>query len=217
MVDVVRIDHFRGFEACYEIPATEETALKGRWRKGPGARFFKEMNSAIENLAIIAEDLGIITPEVEMLRDNLGFPGMKILQFAFDSDHNNNYLPHNYTTTNCVVFTGTHDNNTTLGWYLGNEMAPQAKTKVDRYLNIREDGQIHWHFIRLAFSSIASVAIIPIQDVLGFGEDCRMNKPGTAEGNWRWRCAARFLNDDVCARLKSETEFYGRLYTGEGN
>ncbi len=216
MVDVVRIDHFRGFEAYYEIPADEETAVNGCWKKGPGLRFFKEVKSATENLTIIAEDLGIITPEVEKLRDNLGFPGMKILQFAFDSDHANSYLPHNYTTTNCVVYTGTHDNNTTLGWYLSDKVSLESRARVTRYANTREDGQIHWDFIRLAFSSIASVAIIPMQDVLGFGEDCRMNTPGTSDGNWCWRCAARFLNDDVCARLKSETEFYGRLSSDEG-
>jgi 4-alpha-glucanotransferase len=211
MLDIVRIDHFRGFESYYEIPAAEETAVNGQWKKGPGGQFFKEMKSATKNLTIIAEDLGLITPEVEKLRDKLGLPGMKILQFAFDSDSHNSYLPHNYSTTNCVVYTGTHDNNTTLGWYLGNETSQTSKLRVDRYANAQADGQMHWDLIRLAFSSIAALAVIPMQDVLGFGEDCRMNKPGTIKGNWRWRCAARFLNDDVCARLRSETEFYGRL------
>lgn len=210
MVDIVRIDHFRGFEAYYEIPASEVNAIKGNWKKGPGSYFFEEMKCATENLAIIAEDLGIITPEVEKLRDKFGLPGMKILQFAFDSDHKNSYLPHNYTTTNCVVYTGTHDNNTTLGWYLGDKVPQESKDRANRYANTREDGQIHWDFIRMAFSSIAAVAIVPMQDVLGFGEDCRMNMPGKTKGNWRWRCAARFLNDNVCGRLKSETEFYGR-------
>ena len=136
-------------------------------------------------------------------------PGMKVLQFAFDSDAGNNYLPHNYKTSNCVVYTGTHDNDTTLGWYLEG-VSQQNRKRAARYANSHPGSRISWDLMRLAFSSIADVAIIPMQDVLAFGSDCRMNKPGTAEGNWRWRCAARFLSDELKGRLREETFFYGR-------
>ncbi len=208
LVDSIRIDHFRGFETYWQIPAREETAVNGQWRKGPGRHFFVEMADEISHLRIIAEDLGDITPEVIALRDGLGFPGMKILQFAFDSDAKNLYLPHNFESTNCVVFTGTHDNNTTLGWYLG-DASPATKTRVQRYA--RSDGrEIHRDLIRLALSSVAATAIIPMQDLLGFGGDCRMNMPGTVQGNWLWRCAARFMTPHLAERLKEETRFYGR-------
>ena len=209
--DIVRIDHFRGFESYWEIPAFYETALKGRWRQGPGKAFFSEMEKKIKKMPIIAEDLGIITPAVEKLRDELDYPGMKILQFAFDADENNLYLPHNYQNTNCLVYTGTHDNDTSVGWYFSGKVSGASKEKVKRYANCQGHGDIHWDFIRIAFSSIAKLAIIPLQDVLGFGSDCRMNIPSTREGNWRWRCAPRFLNDEVRRRLKDETAFYGRV------
>ena len=211
MVDVVRIDHFRGFESYWEIPAVEETAVNGVWRRGPGRQFFNEMALDSLNLPIIAEDLGVITPEVERLRDDLGFPGMKILQFAFDSDTTNSYLPHNYTTPRCVVYTGTHDNNTTVGWFLGDDSSAQSNKMAQRYCNSQDDAQIHWCFLKMAFSSVAGLAIIPMQDILGFGEDCRMNTPGTSCGNWGWRCAPRFFTDEVAFRLKDETIFYNRI------
>ncbi len=212
LIDVVRIDHFRGFQSYWQIPAKQETAVKGRWIKGPGAAFFSDMKRHLGGLQIIAEDLGIITPEVIEMRDKLGFPGMKILQFAFDSDEKNLYLPHNFATPNCIVYTGTHDNNTTLGWYVGDEGGEMAKSRARRYANShsREGGQMTRDFIRMALASTAILAIIPMQDILGFGGDCRMNKPGTSEGNWRWRCAARFINDEVSGHLLSETRFYGR-------
>jgi len=210
MVDLVRIDHFRGLESYWQVPAKEKTAVHGRWVKGPGHAFFDDMGDALGDLKIIAEDLGIITPEVIALRDKLGFPGMKILQFAFDPDEKNLYLPYNYETTNCVVYTGTHDNNTTLGWYLGEEGSEHAKSRARRYANCHNDCQISWEFIRMAFASTAALAIIPMQDVLGFGGDCRMNLPGTSKGNWRWRCAPWFINGEVSGRLFSETKFYGR-------
>ncbi|MFC1513011.1 4-alpha-glucanotransferase [Thermodesulfobacteriota bacterium] len=208
-VDIVRIDHFRGFEAFWEIPDDEETAINGRWVKGPGKPFFDAMASAIGELPIIAEDLGVITPEVEKLRADLGFPGMKVLQFAFDSDADNLYLPHNYPDTNCVVYTGTHDNDTSLGWFLSPEVSDEAKARVRRYANSNGDG-VHWDFLRLAFSSVAKTAIVPMQDLLGFGADCRMNTPSTCEGNWRWRCADRFMSEALAAQLRDETCFYGR-------
>lgn len=214
-VDVVRIDHFRGFEAYWEIPAEEKTAVHGKWVKGPGKAFFDEMAKEIGELPIIAEDLGLITPEVEELRDGCGFPGMKILQFAFDSDEHNAYLPHNYETPNCVVYTGTHDNDTTVGWYLSDAVAASSKERAMRYANSHEGMPVHWDFIRMAFASTARLAIVPMQDVLGFGSDCRMNLPSTNKDNWRWRLAPRFLTDALRARLRDETVFYGRARQGE--
>ena len=209
MVDIVRIDHFRGFEAYWQIPASEKTAIKGKWVKGPGVFFFDQVASEIKNLEIIAEDLGVITPEVAALRDTLGFPGMKILQFAFDSDEHNLYLPHNFETTNCIVYTGTHDNDTTVGWYHDNGIPQRSKDRARRYANC--DGTvIHKDFIRLAYSSVARLALIPLQDALGFGNDCRMNKPSTQSDNWVWRCGPEFLRDDVADYLRGEIQFYGR-------
>lgn len=211
MVDIVRVDHFRGFEACWEIAAAEKTAINGVWVKGPGIDFFREMQKEIGDLPIIAEDLGVITPEVEKLRDDLKFPGMKVLQFAFDSDENNPYLPHNYQTANCVVYTGTHDNDTSLGWYMGNKSSPASRQRAMRCANSSEGRPVHWDFIRMAFASVAALAIVPLQDILGFGSDCRMNTPGTRKGNWSWRVAQRFLSGEVAARLADETGFYNRL------
>lgn len=211
MMDMVKIDHFRGFEAFWEIPAHEKTAVNGKWVKGPGKSFFTSLKKELKELPIIAEDLGVITPPVEKMRDSLGFPGMKVLQFAFESDEKNPYLPHNYEQTNSIVYTGTHDNNTTLGWFMGKKLSDEARNRIRRYLNSYDDNHISTEFIRLAMSSIAALAIIPLQDILGFGEDCRMNIPGTPSGNWRWRCAPRFINDEVAKRLRDTTIFYNRL------
>lgn len=209
LVDVVRIDHFRGFESYWQIPASEKTAVNGKWVPGPGIHFFEKISDAISNLEIIAEDLGTITPEVLELRDSLGYPGMKILQFAFDSDADNLYLPHNFETSNCIVYTGTHDNDTTVGWYLDENVEQRSKDRMRRYANC--DGTvIHRDFIRLAYSSVAKLAIIPIQDVFGFGSDCRMNTPSTNSKNWIWRCAPEFLRNDVAEYIREEIQFYGR-------
>lgn len=209
LVDVVRIDHFRGFESYWQIPAFEKTAVNGKWITGPGKSFFDQVASEISGLEIIAEDLGTITPEVLELRDSLGYPGMKILQFAFDSDADNLYLPHNFETTNCIVYSGTHDNDTSVGWYLDENVAQESKNRLRRYANC--DGTvIHKDFIRLAYSSVAKLAVIPLQDVLGFGSDCRMNTPSTSSGNWIWRCAPEFLRNDVAESLRLEIQFYGR-------
>jgi len=210
MVDAVRIDHFRGFESYWQVPANEKTAVKGCWVKGPGKQFFAGMGKVLDEISIIAEDLGIITPEVRKLRDDLGFPGMKILQFAFDSDENNLYLPHNFETINCVVYTGTHDNDTTLGWYLDEAVGEGSKEKLRKYAN-SDGNMVHWDCIRLALGSTAALAIIPLQDVLGFGTDCRMNTPGTTENNWLWRCAAGGLTEETSRWLRGETQFYARL------
>ncbi|MFU8818131.1 MAG: 4-alpha-glucanotransferase [Desulfurivibrio sp.] len=211
MADIVRIDHFRGFESYWRVPATEPDAVRGEWVKGPGLDFFRGMEKALGGLPIIAEDLGIITPAVGELRDTLGFPGMKVLQFAFDSDEENSYLPHNYADRNCVVYTGTHDNDTAVGWYFSDRSTPAAKERLLRYARSQEGSPIHWDFIRVALASVADLVIIPLQDILGFGSDCRMNIPGTARGNWRWRVAPRFLILEVMTRLRDETEFYNRL------
>ncbi len=210
LVDVVRIDHFRGFEAYWRVPAGEKTAVRGRWVKGPGRAFFTRMAGALDGLDIIAEDLGVITPEVEDLRDSLGLPGMKVLQFAFDSDEKNPYLPHNFKTTNCVVYTGTHDNDTTLGWYMDPGVSPESKEKARRYAH-SDGSRIHWDFIRMAYSSVAALAMIPMQDILGFGSDCRMNRPGTSKGNWTWRLSPRFLSLDTARALRDEARFYARV------
>lgn len=207
LVDMVRIDHFRGFESYWQIKASEKTAINGRWVKGPGKLFFKEIAGALRGVQIIAEDLGLITPEVEELRDELGLPGMKILQFAFDSDEANLYLPYNYQP-HCVVYSGTHDNDTSVGWYLDPKVAQRSKDRLRRLAN--SDGSvIHRDFIRLAYGSVAYLAIIPMQDVLGYGSDCRMNSPGTVEDNWLWRCA-EVLTPDLAAWLAQEAKFYNR-------
>jgi 4-alpha-glucanotransferase len=210
MTDLCRIDHFRGFESYWEVVAEEETAEHGRWVKGPGEPFFAAMRQELGDLPIIAEDLGIITPEVTALRHRLGLPGMKVLQFGFDFNAKNSHLPHNYTSTDCVVYTGTHDNNTTFGWFMDAELGEGGRGLVRRYTGA--DGRtISRDLIRLAFASVAGLAICPLQDILGFGGDCRMNTPGTSEGNWRWRCAPRFFTDEVARWLRDETEFYNRL------
>jgi len=212
-VDMVRLDHFRGFEAYWEVPASEETAVNGRWVKGPGAAFFEALSSALGGVPIIAEDLGVITPEVEALRDGFGFPGMKILQFAFSDDATNPYLPHNYEP-NCVVYTGSHDNDTTRGWFAS---APQPEQAFCvRYLGYTPDDVasltrcIAWALMRLAASSVAALAIFPVQDVLSLGSEARMNMPSQAAGNWAWRLPVNALNDDHIAQLVELAETYGR-------
>jgi 4-alpha-glucanotransferase len=209
LVDIVRIDHFRGFEAYWEIPASEPTAVVGRWVKGPGAKLFHALQSALGDLPIVAEDLGVVTPEVVALREQFDFPGMKVLQFAFDSDDTNPYLPFNLDR-DCVIYTGTHDNDTTLGWF--NAQPEALRNKVRLYLG--SDGHaVNWDFIRLALSSVADMAVIPLQDVLGLGSEGRMNRPGDPHGNWRWRYPQGALTDDLAARLQSLTEIYGRRGT----
>lgn len=209
MVDVVRIDHFRGFASYWQIPAGEETAVNGKWIKGPGFFFFEQLKEATGGIDIIAEDLGVITPDVAELRDALGYPGMKILQFAFDSDQANLYLPHNFQTTNCVVYTGTHDNDTTVGWYFEGKVPQASKDRARRYAN-SDGGVMHRDFVRMAFASVATLAVVPLQDVLGFGSDCRMNRPSVLKGNWVWRCASPFLSPEVIHYLRDEVLFYGR-------
>lgn len=212
MVDMLRIDHFRGFESYWAVPADEKTAINGRWLPGPGYHFFAEMQRRLGERPVIAEDLGIITPEVEGLRKKLGYPGMKVLLFAFDGDPANSYLPYN-VEKNSVLYTGTHDNDTAVGWYLSPEVDPQAKRRAKRFANREDDhaGSFHSELIHLALGSPANLTILPMQDVLGFGNDCRMNTPGTTNGNWQWRCAGSCINDDLANWLAEQTRFFGRM------
>ena len=206
MYDVVRIDHFRGLESYWEIPADSETALNGKWVDGPKDEFFEVLIKTFgEEPPIIAEDLGIITDDVRALRDKFGLPGMKILQFAFE-DEDSNYLPYNQPY-NCVCYTGTHDNDTTTGWYA--TASEKARDKVRRYMNT-DASQVSWDFIRTCFGSPARFAIIPVQDLFCQGSDCRMNTPGKADGNWAYRMKKELLTSDVAKRLYDVTKLYGR-------
>lgn len=209
-VDLVRIDHFRGFEAYWAVPQGEETAVNGKWLLAPGQEFFTRLKAELGSLPIIAEDLGLITPEVEALRDEFAFPGMKVLQFAFDSEPDNPYLPFNYSR-NYVVYTGTHDNDTTVGWF--NKRSPEEQERVWRYVGCQGPHGIHWDLIRMAFGTVANQAIIPLQDVLGLDSDARMNEPSRATGNWGWRYRSDALTDEVGSRLRDLTTLYGRLFT----
>lgn len=208
MVDVVRVDHFRGFEAAYHIPFGAPTAEHGKWVKGPGTNLFNSLRVQVGEIPVIAEDLGVITPAVEKLRNQFNFPGMRILQFAFDDPTPENpYLPENYEP-NTVVYTGTHDNDTVLGWY--GTLAPEKREIMKEYIGSDED-PIGWQLIRLAWKSVANLAIVPLQDILGLGTEARMNIPGTTDGNWRWRFRADQLTDSHVNRLAELTDIYGRV------
>lgn len=211
-VDLARIDHFRGFESYWSIPESEETAINGKWLPGPGHDFFVTISNRLGKLPIVAEDLGIITKEVEELRDRLGFPGMKVLQFAFDNDPENHFLPHNFKSPLCIVYTGTHDNETTVGWYLSDKLSADQKKTIKSITNhtLCDPNSIHRDLIYLAQSSISTLCIFPLQDILGFGNDCKMNSPGTSEGNWKWRCAKEFLSQDIADYMRKSTELFSR-------
>jgi 4-alpha-glucanotransferase len=210
LVDIVRIDHFRGFAGYWEIPAGEATAVHGRWLPGPGAPLFEAIRAALGSLPIIAEDLGIITPDVEALRLAFDFPGMRILQFAFGEgkadDNTNPYLPHNYQP-DTVVYTGTHDNDTTVGWW--NAISPAMQQHVRDYLDV-DGNDIHWSLIRAAFASVADTAIHPMQDVLGLDGAHRMNMPGDGNGNWEWRFQWSEIEPQYAARLAHLCKLFGR-------
>jgi 4-alpha-glucanotransferase len=218
-VDRVRIDHFRGFEASWEVAAGAPTAVHGEWVKGPGAALFEAVQSTLktDELPFVAENLGVITPEVEALRERFGLAGMAILQFAFGTDPQaSSFKPHNYSR-NLAVYTGTHDNDTTVGWWTGaagHSTRSESDTaneheQARRYLDL--DGrEVHWEFIRAVLASVADTAIVPVQDLLGLGSEARMNRPGSASGNWRWRLGARLLTRDVARRLALMTETYER-------
>jgi 4-alpha-glucanotransferase len=203
-VDVVRLDHFRGFAAAWHIPAGAKTAQSGQWMPGPGANFLSAVQKELGALPFIAEDLGQITPDVYALRDQFRLPGMRILQFAFDGRADNPYLPPNYVP-NTVVYTGTHDNNTTRGWF---EALPEdQKRNVWNYLKRPggESDEVAWELIRLAWSSSAALAMAPLQDLLNLGAEARMNVPGSVAGNWRWRCTEEMLSPAVLDRLRDLT------------
>ena len=203
-VDVVRLDHFRGFAAAWHVPAGAKTAQSGEWVPGPGGGFFSAVKKELGTLPFVAEDLGVITPDVSALRDQFQLPGTRILQFAFDGNAGNPYLPHNYVP-NTVVYTGTHDNATTRGWF---ETLPEDQRRnLWNYLK-RPEGksdEVAWELIRLAWSSPAGLAIAPLQDLLNLGAEARMNLPGSTEGNWRWRCAEDMLSEAVFERLRELT------------
>jgi 4-alpha-glucanotransferase len=206
-VDIVKIDHFRGFEAYWEIPFGMPTAEVGQWVKGPNADFFNALKAALGDLPIIVEDLGVITPEMLELRDSFNLPGMKVLQFAFSSDATDPFLPHNFVQ-NCVVYTGTHDNDTTRGWY-ENSSTEKERDYARRYLG-RDGTEIAWELIRIGFASVANTAIVPLQDVFNLSSEARMNLPGRPSGNWGWRYQTGQLTPQLRDRLKDLTWLYGR-------
>ena len=211
LVDLVRIDHFRGFCAAWQVPGGEATAVNGKWVPGPGRELFDRLRAEIGGLPFIAEDLGEITPGVYALRDGLGLPGMKVLHFAFDKP-TNPFLPHNYPS-HCVAYTGTHDNDTTRGWYA---TCPEYERELYRRYVARDGSDVAWDLIRLAWSSVADLAIAPLQDVLDLGTDARMNTPGTCGGNWRWRVPAGLPDGWALGRLTEMTAMYGRVRTPAG-
>jgi 4-alpha-glucanotransferase len=196
--DIVRLDHFRGFESYWEIPASEPTAVNGKWVPGPRDDLFRALHASLGDLPFVAEDLGLITPEVNALRERLGMPGMKVLQFGFGDPGAHIYLPQNFEP-NCVVYTGTHDNDTTRGWWEFSAGEEEKRHAANYFGNV-SDG-IHWAFIRAAFSSVATLAIVPLQDVLGLGNEARMNTPSLSDGNWGWRFAPKALTDGLAKKL----------------
>lgn len=206
LFDVIRIDHFRGFEAHWEIPASEDTAINGHWVKAPGEALFKAIREHFGGLPLVAEDLGVITPEVDALRRGFDLPGMKILQFAFDGGSANPYLPHHHEAL-CVVYTGTHDNDTTVGWFAG--LTEEQKNVALDYFGYPGEA-MPWPMIRSALSSVAKLAVIPMQDLLSQGSEHRMNTPGTSNGNWSWRFSWDQLPHDLSPRLAHLNRLYGR-------
>lgn len=206
-VDLIRIDHFRGFCAYWAVKQGETTAMNGEWIDAPGEAFFEVLKQELGKLPILAEDLGVITPDIAQLRDRFEFPGMRILHFAFGNDPDNPFLPFNYIP-NSVVYTGTHDNDTTVGWY--EQLQDYERQSLLDYLGCISNDGIHWDLIRLALSSVSNQALIPLQDLLGLGTEARMNYPGKAEGNWSWRYRAEVLTPEVGGRLAYLTQIYGR-------
>jgi 4-alpha-glucanotransferase len=218
LFDMVRLDHFRGFEAYWEIPAGASTAIGGKWVKGPGRDLFEVLRAELKKLPVVAENLGVITPEVELLRKEFGFPGMSLLQFAFGNDPQGpSFRPHNYTR-DLAAYTGGHDNDTTVGWWTSTGVGESTRTAEDirkereftrAYLGF-ENEPINWVFIRTILASVAGIAMIPLQDVLGLGSEARMNLPGTVSGNWKWRLRPKALTPEIKARLKEMTLAYDR-------
>jgi len=210
LFDLVRIDHFRGFVGYWEVPAEDSTAINGKWVQAPALEFFNEVKKEFPSLPIIVEDLGTITPDVKEIMEHFAFPGMKVLLFAFGEDNPEHpYLPHTYER-NCLVYTGTHDNNTVKGWFK-REAKPEDRKRLFRYLGKQVSYKdIHWEFIRLGMMSVANTFVAPMQDVLGLGEEARMNRPATTSGNWRWRLKPKQLTISLAEKLAEITETYGR-------
>ena len=222
MTDVLRLDHFRGFEAYWSVPASQPTARRGRWVKGPGAKFFSVLKKDFGELPFVAENLGIVTPEVEKLRTEFGMPGMAVLQFGFDDD--NTHRPSNYRP-DLVAFTGTHDNDTTKGWWQklqrsarsgGNRAAHSKTERVRAFLQMNSESDVEWSFIQAIHASVSALAIVPVQDVLGLSTEARMNQPGRARGNWRWRLEKKHLLAGHLKRLAELTEATGRWKGAQG-
>jgi 4-alpha-glucanotransferase len=208
LVDIVRIDHFRGFAAFWQVPHGETTAINGTWADCPGDAFFHTLEHELGHVPVWAEDLGIITPEVERLRDDFDFPGMKVLQFAFDDKGAENpYLPFNYQH-NCVCYTGTHDNDTTRGWW--DTLDAGQRQQVRDHVGPLDDEAVHWAMLRLAMSSVADTVVVPLQDLLGLGSEARMNVPGRADGNWSWRYDESMIHDTLRTQLAGMTATFGR-------
>jgi 4-alpha-glucanotransferase len=212
LYDIVRIDHFRGFDSYYAIPAKDDTARNGKWKKGPGIALFKALEKNLGKLPIIAEDLGFLTPSVHKLLKDSGFPGMKVIQFAFDTREDSDYLPHNYPT-NCVVYTGTHDNDTVMGWM---ETAPKQSVKFAKeYLNLTQEEGYNWGMMRAAWSSVADLAIVPMQDIIGLGSEARINIPSTLGNNWKWRATEDQINSALAKKVYKYVKMYGRVPAAE--
>ncbi|HEX6126670.1 MAG TPA: 4-alpha-glucanotransferase [Pyrinomonadaceae bacterium] len=208
ILDLARIDHFRGFQAAWEVPGGNTTAEHGEWVEAPGKELFTAMQSKLGDPPFWVEDLGFMTPEVDELRDEFDFPGMRILQFAFGGDAGNQALPHNYIR-NCVAFTGTHDNDTAVGWWEALPADNPAREHCMKYLDT-DGSNIHWEMIRAIWASVADTAVAPLQDVLGLDNDARMNQPATTSGNWAWRFKKDELTDELAEKLRQITETYGR-------
>lgn len=210
LYDAVRVDHFRGFDEYYSIPYGDSTAEFGCWKKGPGIELFEVLKRELGDRPIIAEDLGYLTPSVIKLVKDSGYPGMKVLEFAFDSREESDYLPHNYDK-NCVVYTGTHDNQTLYAWF--DELSGEDRKLAMDYLNLygRDREEYNWEFIRLALESVADLAVIPIQDYLGLGAEARINRPSTLGGNWTWRLQDGEITDELTEKIRKLTKIYGRL------
>jgi 4-alpha-glucanotransferase len=209
LYDVVRVDHFRGFDEYYSIPYGDTTAKNGEWREGPGYDLFREIKNQLGELNIIAEDLGFLTESVLKLVKDTGYPGMKVLEFAFDSREESDYMPHNYDK-NSVVYTGTHDNETITGWY--ENLVSEDKNLAVDYLDIDTENErdIHWKFIRLALGTVADLAVIPLQDYLGLGNEARINTPSTVGDNWKWRLLEDEITDKLVEKIRKVTKIYGR-------
>ena len=208
MFDKVRIDHFRGFDSYYAIPYGDETARNGKWMKGPGIELFQRIQEALGDVDIIAEDLGYLTDSVHQLREDSGFPGMKLIQFAFDSREDGDYLPHNYKN-HCVVYTGTHDNDTIMGWM---KTAPRDSVRFAKeYLRLDKEEGYHWGMMKSVWASVGDLAVVTMQDLLGLGSEARMNTPSTLGCNWKWRMKPGAATGRLAAKIRDQMQLYGRM------